>query len=191
MGTRKWKIRYLRLVRRVHRLVSHPRLRHREWWKPVRASLTDRRLWHPCRDTVANGVSIGLFFAMMPMPGQSIAAATIAARYRANIPFAVGSTLFTNPFTSPLIRPLQYKVGGWLRENLHIPMPHLGEVDLQFRSRLVELNVSDFILGFLVTGIVMALLAFPVVHLFSALLPHHLPIRPVVIRKRKSENSSP
>ncbi len=191
MESRKWKIRYLRLVRRVHRIVGHRRLRHREWWKPIRATLTDRRLWHPCRDTVANGLSIGLFFAMMPLPGQSLAAATIAARARANIPFAVGSTLVTNPFTSPIIRPLQHQFGGWLREHLHVPMPQLGEVDFQFRSTMMEVNVSDFILGFLVSGIIVALAAFPIVHLFSALLPHHLPIRPLIIRKKGKQSSSP
>lgn len=190
METRKWKIRYLRLVRRVHRIVGHRRLRHREWWKPVRIALTDRRLWHPCRDTVANGLSIGLFFAMMPVPGQSLAAATIAVRSRANIPFAVGSTLVTNPLTSPIIRPLQHQFGGWMRENLHIPMPNFGEVGIHFRSTLVQVNVSDFILGFLVSGIIMALLAYPIVHLFSAILPQHLPIRPIVIRKKKTKQSS-
>ncbi|WP_221285185.1 DUF2062 domain-containing protein [Haloferula luteola] len=191
MEPRVWKIRYLRLVRRVYRIVGHRRLRHREWWKPIRTALLDRRLWHPCRDTVANGLSIGLFFAMMPIPGQSLAAATIAARSRANIPFAVGATFVTNPLTSPIVRPLQHQFGGWLREHLHVPMPQLGEVDLQFRSTVVALNVSDFILGFLVSGILVSLLAYPMVHLFSALMPQHLPIRPIVIRKKKPRSSSP
>jgi uncharacterized protein len=39
------------------------------------------------------------------------------------------------------------------------------------------ISVSNFIVGFLAMGLLLALCAYPLVHLFSALLPHHLPVR--------------
>ncbi|MEY3896158.1 MAG: hypothetical protein RLZZ214_1678, partial [Verrucomicrobiota bacterium] len=38
-------------------------------------------------------------------------------------------------------------------------------------------SVSNFIVGFLAMGVLLALAAYPLVHLFSAILPHHLPVR--------------
>ena len=32
-------------------------------------------------------------------------------------------------------------------------------------------------LGMIVSGVLLALCAYPIVHLFSALMPHHLPVR--------------
>ncbi|MGB6221228.1 DUF2062 domain-containing protein [Haloferula sp.] len=177
----------MRLVRKAHRLLRHRRLRHRGWWKPILRQLLDRRLWHPCRDTVAGGISIGFFFAMMFMPGQTIVAALLAARAKVNIPFAVAACWVTNPLTGPFIRVSQHQFGGWLRNDLGIPMPELGQVDVPLGESIVNLNVSDFILGFLVMGVLLALAAFPIVHLFSAILPNHLPIKKHPIRPSREE----
>lgn len=189
MPPSKWKIRYLRLVRRVQRIVRHRKLRNRSWWQPVRERLTDRRLWQPCRDSVASGLSIGLFFAMMPIPGQSLVATVFAVRSRANIPFAVLGCFVTNPFTEPFFRPLQHQFGQWLRERVGVPMPHLGEVDVSIAGTVLNLNVSSFILGFLAMGTIAALLAYPIVLLFSRILPHHLPVRKAKLKKKKPGNA--
>lgn len=191
MPHREWKVRYLRLVRKVHRFVGHRHLRHRSWWKPVRAAVLDRRLWQPCRDTVAGGVSIGCFFAMMPLPGQTIAASLLAARARVNIPFAFIACFITNPITTPIIRPAQLAFGNWLHERVGIPVPDLGEVDLHFGDVLVELNVSNFILGFLVSGVLTALAAYPLVRLFSYLLPQVLPSKSPVIHAKRRQTPVP
>lgn len=191
MAARVWKVRYLRLVRKVHRLLRHRHLRHREWWKPIAARLLDRRLWQPCRDSVAGGFSVGLFFAMMFMPGQTIAAAVVAARLRVNIPFAVGACFLTNPLTAPFIRLTQLRFGGWLDRTLGMPVPHLGEVDVRIGEAVVHLNVSNFIVGFLLSGIILGLIAYPLVHLFSAFVPQLLPIKPPVLRNRRKQREKP
>lgn len=182
MPSRIWKVRYLRLVRKVHRLMRHRRLRRWEWWKPIRTQLLDRRLWQPTRDTVAGGMSIGLFFAMMPMPFQTIATAAIATRTKVNIPFAIASCFVSNPLTEPFIRVGQLRLGSWLRENLEVTTPRIGQLSLPE-------PVSDFIIGFLLMGIAAAFVAYPLIHLFSALLPEHLPTKAPKL-KRKARGSS-
>lgn len=182
MPPRKWQIRYLRLVRRAHRILRHRQLRHRLWWQPISRRLLDRRLWQPCRDTVAGGISLGLFFAMMPMPMQTLASAAVATRARVNIPFAVGVCFVSNPLTEPFIRITQLRFGGWLRDNLGIAPPQVGDLAM-------HPGVADFILGFLVSGLLLSLAAYPLVHLFSALLPDKLPAIPIKrpLHRRRSK----
>lgn len=182
MPPRKWQIRYLRLVRRVHRILRHRWLRHRRWWKPIARQLLDRRLWQPCRVTVAGGISLGLFFAMMPMPMQTLAAAAVATRARVNIPATVATCFVSNPLTEPVIRLSQLRFGSWLREHLDVEAPQVGELAM-------HPGVASFILGFLVSGVLLSLAAYPAVHLLAMLLPKSfpLPVRPPVpIRRRGS-----
>lgn len=135
-------------------------------------------MWKPCRDTVAGGLAIGLFFAMMPIPFQSVVAAILAARAKLNIPFAVIGCWVTNPLTMVPIWLSQEKLGSWLRHTLGVPMPgFLAKGQITFSMTHTDLNAASFILGFLAMGVICAFLAYPIVHLFSALLPHHLPRR--------------
>lgn len=171
------KAHYLKMVRRVHRTLRHPRLRHRPWWRKLSKPLYHRSLWVPCRDTVASGLAIGLFFSMMLMPFQAVPAALIAMRARANIPFAILACWLTNPVTTPAVLFAQFRLGHWMREALGVPMPvFLCKVHFEVPG-VGELNAASFILGMIATGVLLALCAYPLVHLFSAILPHHLPVR--------------
>jgi uncharacterized protein (DUF2062 family) len=177
---------YLKLVRSSLRAMRHPHLRDRAWWRVISRPVADRRLWIPCRDTVAAGMAIGMFFSLMPMPFQSIAATLLAMRFRANIPFAFAACWISNPFTTTAILVGQCFLGNWLRHTLDVPMPQfLAQV--QFHVPKVGMfNAASFVLGMIVSGVLAALLSYPIVHAFSALMPHHLPVR----RLRKSKPQS-
>ncbi len=169
---------YLRLVRRTFRTLRHRRLRHRPWWRTLTRPIFHRSLWKPCRDTVANGLAIGLFFSMMLIiPLQMIWAAVVAMRFRANVPFAMVACWISNALTSVPIALAQYRLGEWIRHNIALPIPHqIAEAELKIPG-LGTLNASSFALGMVISGVVLALCAYPLVHLFSAILPHHLPVR--------------
>jgi uncharacterized protein (DUF2062 family) len=164
------------MVRRAYRALRHPQLRHRGWWRRLTLPLFERRLWKPCRDTVASGVAIGLFFGMLPLPLQSIFAAITAMRVKANIPFAVAATWLSNPVTNVPIWVAQLWLGNQIQELFSLPAPEfLGTFHL---PGVGVVNASNFMLGCAVSGLMLALLAFPMVHLFSAIMPHHLPRLP-------------
>lgn len=78
------------------------------WCAPV---LGHPRLWHLHRRSVALGVSIGLVTGLIPGPVQMLLAALIAIPLRANIPAAVFTTLYTNPFTFVPLYILAYNIG--------------------------------------------------------------------------------
>lgn len=171
------KIHYLRMVRRAFRTLRHRRLRHRPWWQKVSKPLFHRSLWVPCRDSVATGLAIGLFFSMMLMPFQSLPAAIIAMRMRANVPFAMAACWITNPLTAAPTLYAQFRTGQWMRDTLRIPMPDfLTQVSFDVPGA-GALNLASYLLGMITTGLLFAMLAYPIVHLFSAMLPHHLPVR--------------
>ena len=164
--------------------LRHPKLRHRRWWQVISRPFTNRALWIPCRDTVATGMAIGLFFSLMMIPFQSLPAALLAMRAKANVPFAMAACWLSNPFTSGPIIFGQFALGHWLRNTLGVPMPHFL-TNVQFHVEHVgTLNAASFILGMIVSGVIVALLAYPTVHLFSAIMPHHLPVR----QRRASAN---
>jgi uncharacterized protein (DUF2062 family) len=56
-------------------------------------------LWHLNRNSVAGGFAIGLFAGLVPGPLQMITAALIAVPLKKNLPVALLTTLYTNPFT--------------------------------------------------------------------------------------------
>ena len=183
------KERYLKLVRKSYRMLRHKRLRDRPWWRSITRPLFDRQLWKPCRDTVASGLAIGLFFAMMLMPFQMIAAAVLAMRARANVPFAIAGCWVSNMLTHVPIWLAQEWLGDWMRHSLGFPMPgFLAKVHFVV-PEAGDMNAASFILGMMASGVLLALLAYPLVHLFSKIMPHHLPVmksRPVKVRKHEA-----
>lgn len=182
------RVQYLRMVRRVHRALRHPKLRHRPWWQKLSKPLFHRSLWMPCRDTVASGLAIGLFFAMMPMMPQSILAAIIAMRSKVNVPFAMAACMISNPLTNVPIWLAQIRLGQWLIDMLSLPVPSFLARAHMDMPGVGSMSVSNFIVGFLAMGVLLALSAYPLVHLFSAILPHHLP---VLRRRRSAEVTAP
>ena len=56
-------------------------------------------LWHLNRRSVAGGVAIGMFAGLVPGPLQMLTAALLAVPLKKNLPVALLTTLYTNPFT--------------------------------------------------------------------------------------------
>jgi uncharacterized protein (DUF2062 family) len=86
-------------------------IRDHRWLRWCAPLLSHPRLWHLHRRSVALGVAIGLVTGLVPGPVQMLLAAIIAIPLRANIPAAVFTTLYTNPFTFVPLYVLAYNVG--------------------------------------------------------------------------------
>lgn len=159
-------------------MLRHKRMRDRPWWKKLTKPLFGRHLWMPCRDTVAAGLSIGLFFSMiLVLPFQMLFAAVMAMRFRVNVPFAMAACWVSNIFTNVPLGVAQVWLGGWMRESLGFPMPSFMTKVYFMVPEVGEVNAASFFLGMMVSAVLVALIAFPLVHLFSAVMPHYLPIR--------------
>lgn len=167
---------YLKFVRRFYRQLRSPQMRSNRFFSGLVHRLTNRRLWKPCRTTVSHGLAIGLFFSMMlPMPFQSIVSAFFAIRARVNVPFAMLVVWISNPLTTVPLALMQVKLGQFFREFFDIPVPPFLDVTGVFPCTSIECNAANFVLGMLLSGVLASMLAYPLVHIASLLLPHHLP----------------
>lgn len=83
------------------------------WLKPIAHRILHSSLWRMTRRSVPRGVALGMFTGILIPMGQIPASAVLALPLRANVPAAALTTFFTNPFTTPFLFILYYKVGGW------------------------------------------------------------------------------
>lgn len=170
------KRRYMRMVRRIFRSLRHPRIRRSRMLSNLTQRIFERDLWKPCRHSVAGGVSVGMFFAFTHLPLQSLVAAFVAMRLRLNVPFAIAITWISNPLTTPAIWILQHELGVTVRELLGFSYPawltsrviHLWHWTINFGEGFL-----DVVLGALLSGMVLGLLAYPFVQLVARFIPHH------------------
>jgi hypothetical protein len=140
--------------------------------------LFDRHLWKPYRDSVATGCAIGAFFAVTPIPAQTIAAALVAMKFKGNMPFALGICILSNPFTNVPIWSAQLWLGNLIQKHLPVPMPSiLSDMETTLPA-LGSVNAGGFIVGSILSSCLLAAAAFSLVHAFAAVFPRHLPVKP-------------
>jgi uncharacterized protein (DUF2062 family) len=91
-------------------------------------------LWHINRRAIAGGAAVGIVGGMIPGPLQVITATLLALMCRVNLPMAVFTTFYTNPFTIGPLYWLAFKIGAWISGvagRPHIPpMPSLQNLPL-------------------------------------------------------------
>lgn len=80
-------------------------------------------LWHLHRRSVAGGVAVGAFTGLIPGPFQIISAAILSVWFRVNLPVAVVTTFYSNPFTIIPLYIVAYKIGEIATGNPNGPMP--------------------------------------------------------------------
>lgn len=104
-----------RIRKHLHKLLpDHHTLfqnRYLRWLAPY---LDHPAFWAMNRRKVALAFGIGLFCGLMPGPSQMIAAALLALLFRVNLPVAIVTTLYTNPFTYLPLYYLAYEYGKLL-----------------------------------------------------------------------------
>jgi uncharacterized protein len=145
----------------------------------------------PCRDTVATGLTIGMFFAVMPVPMQMIFAGVLAMRLRSNVPIAMAACWLSNPLTNIPLFIGQLWLGNEIAAatGIHLPdaqwfkdlMKWLNEsswLKVSIPDFILNANSGNFILGAVVSGVLLAAVTYPLVYLFAVWMPHHLPARP-------------
>lgn len=92
-------------------LPSHEAVRNNRWLRPFEAGLLHPRLWHLNRHSAAGAVAAGLFCGLIPGPFQMLGSAICALVFRVNLPLALLTTFYTNPFTIVPLYLVAYEIG--------------------------------------------------------------------------------
>ena len=92
-------------------LPSHDSVKQNRHVARFGAFLHHPNLWHLNRHSVAGGVAIGMFSGLVPGPFQMLAAAILCILLKVNLPVALVTTLYTNPFTIGPLYLVAYQIG--------------------------------------------------------------------------------
>src|SRR5688500_5572592 len=97
-------------------LPSHETVRQNRFVALFGDRLQHHNLWHLHRRSVAGGVAAGLFAGLIPgsNPVQFFFGALFAIVFKVNLPVAVITTLYSNPFTILPIYMAAYAVGSFV-----------------------------------------------------------------------------
>lgn len=120
--------------------------------------LHDPNLWHLNRRSVAGAVFWGLFWAMIPMPLQMLAAAASAIVSRVNLPISVALVWLTNPLTMPPVFYFNYLVGARLMAEPIKVTRFQASVD--WLESVLGQIWEPLLVGSLVTGLVLGVLGY-------------------------------
>lgn len=95
-------------------LPDHETVKQSRWIRPFGSWLHHPNLWHLHRRSVAGGVAAGMFCGLIPGPFQMISAAIMSVLFRVNLPVAMFTTFYTNPFTLLPLYLVAYKIGAFV-----------------------------------------------------------------------------
>lgn len=100
-----------RFIRRI--LPERDAIARHRWLRPFSGNLFHPSLWYLNRRSAARGVAIGLFCGLIPGPLQMLGAALCSIVLRANLPLALVTTLYSNPFTIVPLYFAAFMLGNW------------------------------------------------------------------------------
>jgi uncharacterized protein len=111
---------------------DHGTVHDNRWLAPFRNTLLHPRLWHLNRHSAAGGIAAGLFCGLIPGPLQMLGAAICAVVFRINLPLALVTTLYTNPFTIVPLYIVAFGLGKLFisSDTPFVPPPEFGPAGL-------------------------------------------------------------
>jgi uncharacterized protein (DUF2062 family) len=100
-------------------------------------------------------MAVGAFFALIPAPGQTLAAALLAYFTRVNMPAAVAATWISNPLTMPFCLYAQYRIGCLILGHGPSEVPTHDIIELLKKAPL------PLLVGVLPSAIILSVIVYP------------------------------
>lgn len=155
-------------------LPTHETIHGNRYLNFLRPVLRHHNLWHLHRRSVAGGLAVGLFAGMIPGPVQMLTAAILAIAFRVNLPVAMFTTLYTNPFTTVPLAYLAYKTGERVTGTPGGSMPRFdfewskGSLANFFPDFIVWVGSlgPNFLIGSLLLGLIFAAVGYVLARVF-------------------------
>jgi hypothetical protein len=148
-------------------LPSHETIRKHRLLQPFGVWLQHPNLWHLHRRSVSGGVAVGMFCGLIPGPLQMIGAALLAVLFRVNLPVAMFTTFYTNPFTIVPLYLVAFQLGAFVTgQNSEVVSAKLVAPEMgwdTWHSVMLEWVVSlgkPFALGLPLLALLLSLLGY-------------------------------
>jgi len=170
---------------------DHQKIRDQKCLRFLGTCLHNPSLWNLNRHSVAGAFFLGMICAFIPIPFQMVLAAVLAVMFQVNIPIAVALVWLTNPLTMAPLFYFAFEVGEWILGQPDTDS-FVFEPSLEWMLNLLENNWQPFILGCLVTGVVLGLVGYFAVHvLWRSHVSYRWRNRPGRIAGKKSDSKTP
>ncbi len=143
-------------------LPNHDAVRGNRWLAPFENTLLHPRLWHLNRHSAAGGVAAGLFCGLIPGPFQMFGAAICAVVFRVNLPLALLTTFYTNPFTIIPLYIAAFELGQWVMgdsSSRFVAPPEYVDSLFTWMHALADWTVAlghPLVLGLLLLAVILA-----------------------------------
>jgi uncharacterized protein (DUF2062 family) len=127
-------------------LPDHEAIRSNPWLARFANTLLHPRLWDLNRRSAAGAVAAGMFCGLIPGPLQMLGAAICAVIFRVNLPLAMLTTIYTNPFTIVPLYVVAFAIGQWVspgQGKSFVPPPEWGDESFLTWVR----TLTDWMLG--------------------------------------------
>lgn len=114
-------------------LPDHEAIHTNRWLRPFANTLLHPRLWHLNRHSAAGAIAAGLFCGLIPGPFQMLTAAICCIVFRVNLPLALITTLYSNPFTIVPLYLVAYGMGALMTGDKlsgFVPPPDMHDLSL-------------------------------------------------------------
>lgn len=151
-------------------LPSHDSVRANRFVSRFGSFLHHPMLWCLNRHSVSGGVAVGLFSGLVPGPLQMLTAALLAIPLKVNLPIALATTLYTNPFTIGPLYFLAYEIGKLVISGDAAPNPappmdwgHLGAWMESFVHWMLSMG-KPLAVGLVMLAVGLATLGYFAVH---------------------------
>ena len=166
---------FTRISTRFRKKKDHP------WYlRPFEYILAHPVYFSATRRSVGGGLWVGVFVALLPLPGQTLVAVIGAILLRVNVPVAAITVWISNPITFVPIFYLAYRIGALL---LNIPVEVFpDELSLAWLSEELALRWKPLALG----SLIMAISISSTVYLLVSVVWHISTVRRY--RKRHQRN---
>ncbi len=153
------------IKKHIRRLTpDHNAVKEHKHLRLLGSLLHDPNLFHLNRRSVSGAFGVGLFWAMIPIPMQMVAAALTSILLRTNLPISVALVWLSNPLTMPPMFYFNYLVGTWI---LGAPAD-IG--DFQFTMEWITNELGQIWLplyfGSLVVGVIASALGYIAIRLY-------------------------
>jgi uncharacterized protein (DUF2062 family) len=146
-------------------------IRANRWLSPLAGTLLHPRLWHLNRHSASGAVAVGLFCGLIPGPFQMIGAALCCLLFRVNLPLALVTTLYANPFTIVPLYLAAFTIGKSVVDDGRVftPPPEMGQMGLfSWLGALLDWTLglgAPLAIGLIMLGGALALVGYFVVRL--------------------------
>lgn len=154
------------------KIPDHETIKNHKYLRWVKRYLENPNLWHCTRQSISRGMFSGLFWTLMPMPFQMVAAVITCLLLRANIILAIVLCWISNPITMGPMMYGTYRLGLWL----------LGKSADNFPKTLSFTHILDSIsaiwqpllLGSVVAGLVLGIFGYLISFVLWTKIADHL-----------------